>query len=303
VSAPVAPYAVQAAERGEFVFPCEPGGKRPTVPDHQVSDCRGRGKCLDGHLGWEQLATSDPARVARYWPSPWHNIGVACGPSGYVVLDLDTAASDPAGDRMRRAGSDVPAGARNLGQIHRDHGQPWAETRTVRTRRGGWHLVYAAPDGVTIRNSQGRVAEHIDVRGDGGYIIGAGSAVSGCRYEVLADLPVAPLPRWLIPLLLPPPRRAPETTSATTDDRDGDAREAAAREGILRKVAASNTTGDWSCVLYWGGCRYGERSVPLAETLADLLAAAAPWNAHEERRATGHITNGWREGAGMRGAA
>ena len=64
--------AVEAARRGWAVFPCRPGDKRPAVPD------------------WEHRACSDPERVGRYWPSGQHNIGIACGPSRLVVVDLDT---------------------------------------------------------------------------------------------------------------------------------------------------------------------------------------------------------------------
>ena len=62
------------AARGWRVFPVESGGKRP---------------CIDR---WEDRATADPERAAAAWRESWagYNVGIACGPSGLVVIDLDT---------------------------------------------------------------------------------------------------------------------------------------------------------------------------------------------------------------------
>ena len=85
--------AVMHAARGWRVFPCLPGDKRPAVDK------------------WEQRALADLERVRRYWPSGEHNIGIACGPSRLVVLDLDTHGTLPEDWRMPgiRDGKDVLA--------------------------------------------------------------------------------------------------------------------------------------------------------------------------------------------------
>ena len=41
----------------------------------------------------------------------------------------------------------------------------------VRTPRGGRHFYFSYPEGVTIRNSAGRLGAGLDVRGEGGYVI------------------------------------------------------------------------------------------------------------------------------------
>ena len=64
--------ALALAGRGWHVFPCAPGGKQPAL-----------------HGNWQDLATPAPATICAWWTRRAYNIGIACGPSGLVVLDLD----------------------------------------------------------------------------------------------------------------------------------------------------------------------------------------------------------------------
>ena len=159
--------AARLAARGLHVFPCVPGTKRPAVDR------------------WEERACADPDVVARYWPGPRHNIGIPPGRSGLVVVDLDP----PDGRACLEAlGREVPA------------------TLTVSTARpGGLHLYFASPEGKVIRNSAGKIAPHVDVRGAGGYVIGPGSVVGGRAYRITRDCPPAALPMWLADLAAPVP--------------------------------------------------------------------------------------------------
>jgi Bifunctional DNA primase/polymerase, N-terminal len=63
--------ALTAAERGWHVFPLVPDAKRPAVED------------------WEGRATTDPTRIRRCWSAGPYGVGIACGPSRLVVVDLD----------------------------------------------------------------------------------------------------------------------------------------------------------------------------------------------------------------------
>lgn len=174
--------ALTAAERGWHVFPLAPNGKRPVVEK------------------WEDRATVDLDRIARCWTptsdnnAQW-NIGIACRPSGLVVVDLDVAKPDdtiPAEYEQTaiRSGRDV------LADLEGAHGD-LPDTYTVDTPSGGRHLYFDAA-GELHRNTASRLGWLIDTRGDGGYVVAAGSSIDGASYTALdADASTARLPEWI----------------------------------------------------------------------------------------------------------
>jgi len=195
--------ALTAAARGWHVFPLKPGSKLPAL--HGRDRCPRTDACEAGHVGWEQRATTDPDRIRRAWTAAPVNIGIATGPSGLVVLDLDTAKTgDVPPEEWRMPG--VQDGQDVLAVLADRHGQPVpANTFTVATPSGGLHLYYRAPDGVEFRTTAGKLGWKVDTRAHGGYVVAAGSTVDGHQYRVLVDAPVAPLPAWLATLLRPAP--------------------------------------------------------------------------------------------------
>jgi len=182
--------ALSAVRAGCHVFPVLPGTKVPTL--HGARRCRGRGICRDGHQGWEQRATRDEAQIRRWWTMPF-NIGIACGPSGLVVIDLD----DAHGDTPPPEWAGAAGGADVLARLAARAGHELADTMTVTTPTGGLHRLYRAPAGVELRNSAGALGWRIDVRAHGGFIVGPGSIRPEGRYEVTRPGPAAPLPPWL----------------------------------------------------------------------------------------------------------
>ncbi len=179
---PLLRSALCLAERGWHVFPCVPGGKRPVL----------RGN-------WQDYATTEPARIRTWWSKVAYNIGIACGPSGLVVIDLDVPHGirelSPAGGRSPGSGTDV------LAALCDQHGQRYpVPTYAVVTPSGGCHLYYAAP-GSAVRNSAGRLGPHIDVRAAGGYVIGDGSWIGERAYTARDDRAPVPLPPWIAGLL------------------------------------------------------------------------------------------------------
>jgi len=217
--------ALSAAMRGWHVFPCAVGEKRPAL----------RGN-------WQDLATTSPDQVRDWWYRAPYNIGIACGPSGLVVIDLDL----PHEDRREEDDDDgvlFPlSGADRLAGLARRHGQRYpGGTYIVDTPSGGCHLYFSAVDGTRVRNSAGVVAPHIDVRADGGYIVGARSRVGGRVYSARGRRDPVPLPPWLAHLIReahePPAVAAPQPPF--TDRAQGRAYAMAALRAETARVAAA----------------------------------------------------------------
>jgi Bifunctional DNA primase/polymerase, N-terminal len=172
--------ALALAARGWWVFPCVPSGKRPAL----------RGN-------WQELATADEVQVCAWWGRAPYNVGIACGPSGLVVIDLDV----PHGAQSREPATAPASGTEALAALCDRHGQPYPlPTYAVDAPSGGCHLYYAAPAG-RVRNSAGQLGVLIDVRAGGGYVIGNGSRAGDRAYRVRDERAPVRLPGWISALL------------------------------------------------------------------------------------------------------
>jgi hypothetical protein len=146
-------------------------------------------------IRWESFQQEPPHadQVDEWWTRwPDANVGVVTGEvSGIVVLDADG-----------------PEGLESLKALRTP-----ATTWLSRTGRG-LHQWFAHP-GVTVGNRAG-VRPHLDVRGDGGYVVAPPSLyASGRRYEWLNSpdrMTLAPLPEHVLALLTAP--AAPTAASA-----------------------------------------------------------------------------------------
>ncbi|MBB6350901.1 hypothetical protein FHU36_007473 [Nonomuraea muscovyensis] len=233
----LARHALEAAARGWRVFPLTPRGKKP----------------LRGFTDWERHATTDAGRVAAFWSRGPYNIGIACGPSRLVVIDLD---QPKPGDQppARYAEHHPHDGEHVFRLLCAERGQPYpADTFTVRTRRGGTHLYFTAPEDVDLRNSAGHkggLAWLIDTRASGGYVVGPGSQAiqpdGTGRYEITLDVPPAPLPAWLAealgPTTPPPPPSAADLLAGLPDHRLSRYGQAALRGEVERVATAQRGT-------------------------------------------------------------
>ncbi|KUN07432.1 DNA primase [Streptomyces yokosukanensis] len=196
--------ALDAAGRGWHVFPLRPGGKPPAL--HGETSCPGTGECAAGHRKWEQRATTDPDRIRAAWSRAPFNVGIATGPSGLLVVDLDVPKD--------KSSSDAPDGAATFGALCERAGHTVPDTYRVRTASGGEHLYFAVPAGVRLANTAGTVARSVDTRAWGGYVVAAGSTTPTGAYEALCAPVVTPLPLWLQAILQPAPKPA-ETPSGS----------------------------------------------------------------------------------------
>ncbi|MFJ1831357.1 bifunctional DNA primase/polymerase [Streptomyces sp. NPDC088178] len=195
---PLLSAALEAAERGWYVHPLRPGGKAPAL--HGEAHCTGAGACTTGHRKWEQRATLDSNRIRGAWALKPFNVGLAPGPSGLVVIDLDMP--KPEDD------ADTPSGVDSFKALCERAGQAVPTTYRVRTPSGGMHLYFTAPSTVQLPSSKGKLAKRIDTRAWGGNVVAPGSTVNGLAYEVTDPAPVAELPAWLLAALTPAPAPA-----------------------------------------------------------------------------------------------
>lgn len=159
-------HALEYASRGWAVLPLQ------WIDNDQCScgkpDCSSAGK----HplvRGGSLAATTDPQTITDWWTNyPRANIGIATGSvSGLIVVDVD--------DGPNKSGySSLTALEAKQGAIPRD--------LCVTTGSGGLHIYLSAPQ-AEIRNSASRLADHIDIRGEGGYVVAPPSLhISGNNY-------------------------------------------------------------------------------------------------------------------------
>lgn len=168
--------ALSLARHGLPVFPC--GNNKTPLTKHGHKD-----------------ATTDEAQVRRWWMRyPDALVGVPTGStSRLVVIDVD------------------PTGLDFI--LNEKYGALLETGRQHNTRRG-FHYLFRLPDGVSICNSAGKIAEGVDVRADGGYIIWWPAAGRKSFGPELEDLPV--LPNALRDLLDNDAPRNAESMSAPT---------------------------------------------------------------------------------------
>ncbi|HJQ48284.1 MAG TPA: bifunctional DNA primase/polymerase [Amycolatopsis sp.] len=245
---PLQEWALYLAALGWPVFPLRPGTKRqPAVKD------------------WENRATTDPTRIRRCWQADRWNIGLATGPAGLVVIDLDMPKDD-------EPGSD---GAAALAALADQCGGPVPDTFTVSTPSGGRHLYYRAPAGVRLRNSQGQLCPHVDTRAGGGYVVAPGSSTTEGGYELLDERDPAELPGWLVQLCT---AKASPATSAPVQIRSANPTGygVAALRGECQRVRDAQPgsyNGVLSSAAYTIGRKVGAGLVDHHTARAELLAA------------------------------
>lgn len=163
--------AIEYAKNGWQVFPLKPREKTPSVK-------------------WADVATTEENMLLGWWEyQPDANIGIACGErSGITVLDIDKD----------------HGGYETLTKLIAQYGK-LPDTKVARTGSGGEHVFFKYVKG--IRNSAGKLGQGLDIRSEGGYIVGAGSIhPNGNIYEWAVDTDLADMPAWMIELLKEAPK-------------------------------------------------------------------------------------------------
>jgi Bifunctional DNA primase/polymerase, N-terminal/Primase C terminal 1 (PriCT-1) len=157
--------ALTLAKKGQAVFPGRERDKRPATANG-VKD-----------------ATKDAEIIKAWWQQdPEFNIGMATGAvSGIFAIDIDGVDAELEIRRLEVRHGELPS--------------------TVEVVTGnGRHLYFKMPD-VPVRNSAGKIAPGVDVRGDAGYVLVPPSThPSGKRYAWSVDSAgvIAEAPDWLL---------------------------------------------------------------------------------------------------------
>jgi len=200
VLSPAVAAALDHVAEGMSVFPC-----------HRPVDGRGScGKPACDKIGKHPRtkrgfldATTDPDQV-RGWKSD-SNVAIATGSSNLVIVEYDGQHGAAAWQELERLDPTI------------------RQTRIVRSGKGDHHY-YWQSIGNRIGCSAGNLPDGIHVRGDGGYVMAAGSLHEyGTTYAITNDVPIAPLPESLRLLIQPEPVKlvpcAPRTKRFITTGR------------------------------------------------------------------------------------
>lgn len=168
-------------------------------------------------------------------------------------------------------------------------GRPIPDTLSVLTPSGGVHLYFRLPPDAHVPNSRSQLGPGIDIRGEGGYVVGPGSPhkSGGLYQEVLA--PLADPPDWLLELVVkaPKPPRVLETEHRTIDPSSPEGVRAVAwvKDNLARAEPAIEGQGG-SDRLYAACCRIAHSALPLS-ALRDLVEevynprCVPPWSRQE----------------------
>lgn len=247
----------------------------PVLPLHSIIDgrctcgadaCGSPGKHPIGALAPHGVkdATTDPATIKRWWQQrPMANVGIATGAaSGLVAIDIDP----------RHGGTE------NLADLLAEHG---ALPETVESTTGGdgRHILFAHPGQAITRKA---IAEGIDVKADGGYIVAPPSNhISGKSYawEASSDpktTPLAALPAWLLDLLTTVNGYKSATEPATATDRRPSQYSQVEAVAWARSLLAR--LAPWRCDAYQGAGGWVDVGMALCELGPDGLELWDTWS-------------------------
>lgn len=283
--------ALQYVRRGWPVFPCR-------ERDESWQNSAGKGGVFKAKAPYTgqglKDATRDEDRVKAWWRQhPDAMIGVPMGVNGCFALDFDPRIEDIVDpDTGEILGQREYTLEELKAELEAQMGVPLPPSLTAITQSGGVHVWFRQPDdgGEPIRN-RGNLPDHVDVRGLGGYVIGAPSIVFAedgtekGRYrwyrergDWRQDADIAPAPAELIEILRSRGKRKQSAEPAGSNVVSiGAARSSAAprvdADDDVRKYALSALDGECQSIRTAAS---GKRNAQLNESafkVATLVAA------------------------------
>jgi hypothetical protein len=232
------------------VFPCKPN-KQPYTPN-----------------GFHD-ATTNIDQIVEWWAQhPTALIGVPTGPrSGFWVVDIDM-----------KKGKD---GLATLLEYTKARNGEWSDKWLAqKTPTGGYHLLFKWDDKFPVHNRASVIRKDsgVDIRGDGGYIIVAPSAIGSEEYKwnnIEHEIPDAP--QWARDLAATTaPSAMPEHPHGATDLEQiyAEGIHEGARDDTLFRVASSLRAKDvdYHTALFVMR-RLGERCIPYDDEVKQMVVA------------------------------
>ncbi len=156
-------WALWHAENKRYVFPGVPNSKLPAIKDYTPK------------------ATLNPQVIKATWNNGHGNANINISTKNLIAVDVDV--------KNGKNGYDT------LAQLELEQGLCFPPTFEQYTPTGGGHKIYSAP--FPVKQGVDVLGPGLDIRADGGYVVGAGSTINGKMYTC-NDLPISPAPQWLI---------------------------------------------------------------------------------------------------------
>jgi predicted P-loop ATPase len=200
---------------------------------------------------------------------PGGGYGVPTGSrNGFFVVDVDVKEAAEG-----RPGED---GLTTLEGLAKAAGGEIPDTTVVATPTGGFHFYFSLPPDTVIRNSVRKLGPGIDVRGEGGFVVGPGSPHrNGGAYATVSEADVAAAPEWLLEAVLtatPEVASAPAASTRTyvpLESHEG-ARRAKLLRDILGKESPAISGAGGSGRMFGVARRVVRLELPI-EAAADLV--------------------------------
>lgn len=192
---------------------CSPGtasDPNPLYVPHTPAEC----KCIAAgrYCHGVHAATTNAAYIEQWWRKiPDAAVGVAAGPSGLLILDVDCHGGElPPADQILPGlelpedldASTIHDGLDVLAILCELRKAPLLDvaprTLTVRTPTGGMHYWYRIPKGTQWKSNSKALGWQLDVKAGWGYGIAPGSVTAKGVYEAVGDCrTIADLPAWI----------------------------------------------------------------------------------------------------------
>lgn len=160
--------AAELLQRGFVIFPIAKGTKDWIL------------------VAWGSEATREPAKIEAWAKEfPGCNWGIALGPSGFSVIDVDV--------------HNGQQGPETYALLELSYGQI-PPTLTAATPSGGFHYFFKGSCGSinhAMAKQLGVKKTGVDIKSRGGYVVGVGSKTEVGAYSWVSDRPMANLPGWV----------------------------------------------------------------------------------------------------------